>query len=930
MKRVSCPSHVPLGSHCAETILERHAEGLPDLTDLVVLTPNATSVRVLRSELLRHAKRQGHQGLLLPPILPFKAWACQNSQFDGIENHLSELLDLVDVLHQNQTLRTLIQTDSWSVAEEMMELFDQLWLNEASLPTDKEELTSQLREAYRIAGKTPEQLGEEAHIVHLLWTAWNESSRKILSSGKYYREALRNLRVPPNVKAIYACGYDRLALAEIEALRRMSESVPVHVLARPQAAIPLDSESSHVDTPPPPHASVLQEAFALDRADVAERARACREEFPEDPLTGRIFSFVADQAEPHARGIDIQIRRWLNQGYRNIGLVTEDRKLARRVCALLNRASVSVQDHAGWALSTTSAASAIERWIECLDQEFHYLPFLDVLKSPFTRLPGHPEILDQVGEFERALHFHNIHSGLRNYREVASGNSEWISFLDHAEKAAAPLLELSDIPSGSEYMEALLESLELLGCLSCLSRDEAGKKALSELESLRLQLEQNDARLQKSQWRSLLRRAWERENYRGKAPRSAVSLINLNQAHLARFDRLIVAGMDSRHYPGINFHSLVFNDSVRGDLGLPTSADSRKLDLQRFLSLIVSSDQVLLTYQKIDRDEPLLPSVWWTQINVFHRLIYGTSLKEPSLSALSLHPDAQVRPPGPRIRQPYESFPPSPAALPELLPDRISASGHQALIDCPYKFYVRYMLGIREMEMIREEMDNLEFGEYVHRCLEAFHAGVPGVPGPWKDQIEGREDDALETLLNIGDHVMAKLAPNASNIVFMERWRAIARRYVQLQKTVERQQTPVESERTLERKVSENLTIVGRVDRLDQDARGGRIVIDYKTGSKKVLINDVRTGEQVQLPSYALVANPVERVEYWWVGQDSRNGIPLTSLEGEELSYLSEKVDSRLRETFRDLRNKRGMPANGSEAVCGLCSAQGICRKDMV
>ena len=929
MRRIACPLHLPLGGYCAEVILEHHAERLPDLTGLAVLTPNATSGRALRSELLQRAEQQGHQGLLLPPILTFPLWARQNSQFSGSENHLSELLDLVDTLHQNRVLKTLSQADSWSVASEMMSLFDQLWLNEASLPAGREELTSQLREAYRIAGKPPEQLGDEAHIIHLLWNAWNENSGILLSSGKCYREALRHLTPPPETKAVYACGHDRLTVAEVETLRRMAEKIPVSILARPQALIPLGAEPFPVSEPPAPYAAVLQAAFACEQATVVERAHACRTSHPEDPVRGRLFTFAAEQAEPHARGIDVQIRRWLNEGHQNIGLVTEDRKLARRVHALLERAGIQIQDYAGWALSTTSAASTIERWLECLNQDFHYLALLDILKSPFVRITGSPDYLDQLGGFEQSLHLHNIHSSLESYRRIADGKPEWVNFLNHVEKAAHPLLALRASPAGGEYMEALLKSLDLLGCRHCLADDEVGEKILLELDQMRFQLAQSEIRLPKSQWHALLRRTLEQRNYRRKSSQSAVSLINLDQAHLARFDRLIVAGMDSRHYPGTNSSFLVFNDSVRNDLGLPTRTELRKLRLQRFLSLVLSSGQVLLTYQKTDQDEPLLPSIWWTQITAFHRLVYGTSLEEPSLSVLSLHPDAWVRRPGLQVRESDFDSMPSPSAPPELLPDRISASGHQALIDCPYRFYVRDMLRIRETDVIREETDNMEFGSYVHLCLNAFHVRIPGAPGPWQGRIAGRKMSALRLLQEIGEHFAGRLTASPSNAVFLERWNTIARRYIQQQGLIENRQVVMESEKDMECEIDEGLVLRGRIDRLDQDENGNRIVIDYKTGSRKISRNEVGNGERVQLTSYALMAKPIERAEYWWLSLKPQEQIPLTSLGGEDLSGISQKVRDRLHDVFHSLRTRASMPANGNGATCEHCYAQGVCRKDL-
>lgn len=927
MRRIACPLHMPLGGYCAQTILEHHAADLPDLTRLAILVPNVTSGRALRSALLNHAK-PSHHGLLLPPILTFQAWAQQHNRFNGTENHLSELLDLVAVLKESETLRSLEQADSWSLAREMMELFDQLWLNEISLPSDQEELTSRLQDSYRIADEPPEQLGNEARIIHLLWTAWSKGSGNFLSSGKYYREALQHLAPPPETQAIYVCGHDRLAAAEIEALKQLDQEIPVSIFTRSQSLISLDAEAPATSNPPSPYATALQKAFAQEKSTMVERAQACLLDCPQDPLKGRLSTFVAEQAEPHARGIDIQIRCWLKEGHRNIGLVTEDRKLARRVRALLERAGVQIQDYAGWALSTTSAASTVERWLECLNEDFHYLALLDILKSPFVRLKrisGEPE---RIGDFEQLLHRRNIHNDLENYRRIADGEPDWLDMLDQVEQAARPLQALRE-PTGGEYMEALLESLDLLGCRPCLASDEVGKQVLSELDRMCFQLSQNEIRLPKFQWDALLRWTLEQQNFRHKSSQDLVSLINLNHAHLAQFDCLIVAGMDSRHYPGTDSSFLVFNDSVRGDLGLPTRTELKKLDLQRFLSLILSAKQVLLAYQKTDQDEPLLPSIWWTQIDVFYRLAYKASLKDLSLPVLSLHPDAWVRPPGLQIRETTSEIMPHPPASPDLLPKNISAGGHQALVDCPYRFYVRDMLRIRETDMIREEMDNMEFGNYVHQCLNAFHSDIPGAPGPWQGSIDGHEAAAFRLLQEIGVHFMERLTPSPSNVVFLERWRSIARRYAELQKSFENHQVVLESEEQVEYRIDEGLVLCGRIDRMDEDKDGNRIVIDYKTGSKRISQDEVQSGEQVQLTSYALMTKPLERAEYWWLSQDPQKEIPLTSVEGEFLEALGRKVHNRLREMFQDLRASHEMPAHGDEATCAFCYAQGVCRKDV-
>ena len=61
---------------------------------------------------------------------------------------------------------------------------------------------------------------------------------------------------------------------------------------------------------------------------------------PQSPALDRLSLFKADGAEQEAAAIDIQVRRWLIEGKRRVGIVTENRRLARRVRALLERAGL--------------------------------------------------------------------------------------------------------------------------------------------------------------------------------------------------------------------------------------------------------------------------------------------------------------------------------------------------------------------------------------------------------------------------------------------------------------------------------------------------------------------------------------------------------------------------------------------------------------
>ena len=689
---------------------------------------------------------------------------------------------------------------------------------------------------------------------------------------------------------------------------------------------------------PSPWASALQKTFATD-APLPQRARACREACPNSPLKDRLHLFVAEQFESHARGIEIQIRRWLQDGHRNIGLVTEDRKLARRVRALVERAGITFQDFSGWALSTTSAAGVIIRWLECLNPElrFHHLALMDVLKSPFIRLTETPDYLKLIQEFEQAARANNICFGLDNYKRLArkKERQDWLDLIEAVERAAKPLGSLAEHTTGAQYLGALLESLKFLDCHDRLAMDEVGLRILERLETAVFELKHNDSKMPHSQWVALLRHILESRNFQPPSRQKTVSLLSLTQAHLAHYDRLIVASMDVRHYPRPAGTSLVLNDSVLGDFGLPIHAEERELGLQRFLSLVMSADEVLLTRQKADQDDPLLPGAWWTQIEVFHQLAYEkTSLEHHDLGLLSFEPKAWVHFPKPPMREAPAVGQDSdmlahPRAMPELVPDRISASGHQTLIDCPYRFYARYMLRLREPEVPREEMDAVEYGSFVHLCLQAFHSDIAEAPGPWKGTVGERREDAARLLQEIGQHFIQQFTSSPSSIVFEQRWEKTIEQYVRMQSETEEVRSVLDCEKCIDREIDGGPALRGMIDRIDEIKDGGKVLLDYKTTSGKISIKDIENGEKVQLTTYAALLPEVSQAEYWWLSPNHANTNPLTSFVNEDLESTRDRVIERLCDLFRCLHESAELPANGDARTCGYCYAQGVCRKDV-
>lgn len=952
----------------AELIVQRHTAALPDLTHCAVLLPDGLAAPRLRRLLLAAAAARGAGALIGPQILGLREWAARRAVTDAptLSPQARELV-LVEILQRHRGL--FGNGDPWLLAAELARLFAELTLHQCALPADVDGFATRLRRAYGTA-LPPAALGDEARLVHTLWQAWH---RELRATGEHdpdtaYLQQLRATLDDDGACALYLVGYAELAPPErswAETLARRGRLTLLVQGAAPDPAAPADAAPHPADAtrallhgwpqPParigsaaPPYAALLDEVYApraaapVAAADddtlFAARARRYGRSHPASPAAARIALLHTAGAEDEARAVDLQVRRWLLEGRRHIAVVTDDRRLARRLRALLERADVTLHDAAGWALSTTAAAAALERWLETLEQDYAYQPLTDLLKSPFVfPTQERHELLAAVHRFEQDIIIHeNVGRGLGRYREhlafrrarlPQAVGSAVQALLDAVERAAEPLLPFvrsAQRHTPARLLAALEASLRALGMEEAYQRDAAGQRILQELGAMRSALAGRTLTMRWRDFRTWLGRTLERYNFQAPAPAAAVQLMNLDQSALLHCDGLIIAGANAEHLPGSGDLSPFFNNAVRRELGLPTARERYAQRFHAFRRLLECAPQILVTLQHEQDGEARLPSPWIEALSRFHAWAYGDDLEDRELAALLTRPEAQVLRaetrtlPAPRPR-------PAPAVPAALLPDKISASAYQDLIDCPYRFFAARCLRLSAPDPVREALAKADYGELVHLALQAFHGGAPGYPGPYTATLTiANRAEAIEALAAVSRAVFARdVEDNFEHRGWLQRWLERIPEYIDWQ--IARQAawrlgaTEVKTERRFA-----TLTLTGRLDRIDHGADGLGLV-DYKTGGMP-RADDVASGEAVQLPFYALLADaPVQRVEYLGLERQVKSH---AVLEGDELAHLVADNGRRLATVLEQIGAGTALPAWGDDDTCGYCTVRAVCRKD--
>jgi ATP-dependent helicase/nuclease subunit B len=929
-----------------------HATQLPDLTRSVVLLPELQFAPRLRRLLLLAAGEQGQSALLGPVITTPDQWLRDNIPVGKtVPARARRELLLVDVLKQHPGV--LPGSDPWALAASLVSLFDELTLNRVPVPDHLEAFTRRLQQAYGIDEHLPAPLGMEARMVHTLWLAWHEELQAAdsLDPGMAQLQRLAAHRDRDDGRHYCLVGFDDLSAAETEWLGSLLEAGRAHCLVYRNAA-------ATATQPPRPFQALLQNyatdvsgdtpfeqtldaIFESHSRSPPERALALRESFDASPLAGRLRLFPASSAEQEALAIDLQVRQWLLDGRQAIGIVTENRRLARRVRALLERAGISLQDSGGWALSTTSAAAAMERWLETVEEDFDHLPLLDVLKSPFIFPDDDREQLrNSVFRFEQDVVLHeNIGRGLSRYRKHIDLRQQrlpdgWTSttadamqqLLNRLDQAADPLRELAGTTRASPVLllQRLRSSLEKLGMWSAFDADPAGRRIQQEWQLLHEAALPCKVDMSWLEFRAWLGATLERHDFRPATANSPVQLLTLQQAQLGRYDGLVIGACDREHLPALPAAPPFFNDPVRRDLGLPVRPDHYQLQLQRFRRLLGRAPKVLMTWSAETDGEPRMPGAWLDALQTFHRLAWQDDLCDAALAQQVENPASRVAGHNP-LDMPQPSGHPAPGLPSGLLPKIISVSAHGDLIDCPYQFFAARGLGLRPRDAIREALEKADYGELVHFCLELFHAGHEGWPGPFTGALnEASRDRATALLQDITRTVFSrKVEDNFEHRAWRNRWQALIPDYIAWQIKRQPDWTFRQAETQQRIELGNGREMQGRLDRMDSGARGSAI-IDYKTGNPPKQA-DVDSGEKVQLPSYALLtATPPARVEYLKLDRKVASG---AVLEGEALATLGAAVHQRLVDVLREIDNGTPLPAWGDSKTCEYCRMDGLCRR---
>ncbi len=602
---------------------------------------------------------------------------------------------------------------------------------------------------------------------------------------------------------------------------------------------------------------------AIDAEDEAERAAAC------------VLSHLA-------------------QGRSPVALIAQDRLLTRRAGAMLQRQGIAMRDETGWKLSTTRAAASLMDLLRAMPWDASTDAVLVWLKNAPAFAAG------AVAAAETELR----KEGVRVWRELPPTP---LPALAATQLLALRVNALRDRFTRSRPLRAWLPdlraALQSAGQWDALTLDEAGQTVLDVLrlhEGAEVEFESSPG-MTLHDFTNWVNQALEAGTFSpAHPPAEQVVILPLAQLLGRHVQAVVFPGCDEIRLPTSPEPPGLWTPGQRALLGLP-SREMLASAARQAWGYAMRLPHVDLLWRTSESGEHLMASGFVQELMLENEILFAPDAR--SFRAVATQPTPRPLPTG--------------DALP--LP-RLSASAYEDLRRCPYRFYALRQLGLQESEELESELGKRDFGNWLHSALRYFHETLKVTPA--------HDLGARVAMINAAaEQARQALGLSSSEFLpFAAAWPGVRDGYLTWLADHEATGAIFEAAESWREMPLGALTLVGRLDRIDRQADGHTLLIDYKTEPDPTTKERIKVGqEDTQLAFYAaLMPDDTLAAAYVNLGEKE---LTKTYAQPDIVALRDELIDSIVSDMTR-IADGSPLPALGEGKACEYCAARGLCRKD--
>ncbi len=331
---------------------------------------------------------------------------------------------------------------------------------------------------------------------------------------------------------------------------------------------------------------------------------------------------------------------------------------------------------------------------------------------------------------------------------------------------------------------------------------------------------------------------------------------------------VVLTSFNEGYVPSSANSDLFLPNSLRQHLGLTDNSRRYARDLHALQALLASRDGVSLIVGRRDvRNDPLVPSrllfatdgeTIAARIRRFYdRASEPDDVTNDASATTGTRPLELLTERTRTVQQPVNRLAiPKPVAGVEL-PQRLSVSAFKSYLACPYRFYLKHVLKLKEVEEGNLEMTARGFGSFLHEIMREF--GLH----PAARSVDAKE--VQQTILDSLLSTAARWFGNDPLPVVKIQLEQVRRRLLAFAVWQTRQNQEgwriqrVEHDLEMPLGRTKTLIVTGRIDRIDWNERSGVFrVLDYKTSDKAKTPDKAHRSNKkwidLQLPLYRQLA----------------------------------------------------------------------------
>ena len=360
-----------------------------------------------------------------------------------------------------------------------------------------------------------------------------------------------------------------------------------------------------------------------------------------------------------------------------------------------------------------------------------------------------------------------------------------------------------------------------------------------------------------------------------------VQLLGLEESLGHPWEKIYLGGLVDGKFPQRLPQNIFLPEQTLETMGIRTLERARLNAAYHFYRLLLSADEVTLTWPENEGDRPVVPSPFLEELTPLKKaglinkgiekssgIQFSLKIEEshsvPELAkAISLAADSK----GfsellnsdigglSGIRSALEQKPAEATSLASPLTKReFWVTELDDYIKCPYDYYVKYVLRIEPLEEVTEDITPMGRGSKVHAILRNFYLS-------WNRPVTAESREETQMLLRkLADSAFDKEADTFRNRREKELFLTVmAERFLEAEEEFWKQgMKPAYLEQKIEHyplvlSNGDKVELSAKIDRIDVDENGNFIIVDYKTG--KYPLPKMNTDQEIfQLPVYAVMS----------------------------------------------------------------------------